>query len=282
MATRVAYTDENGEVVVNETWQKYEEKREQRLQEASGRTHYLNYSVETGKFSTEVLHRSKRPLRVLVVNYRVGDDMYNSIRTAYPNAEITTIGECTHESGPSSSDGLTTHIQVSLTKLSEYSLYTTLGAPKVDIMVLNAPKVTTITFEDDSMSRKKREDSYAEAEMKLARMYSLFQMISPTYWIFNGFSPGKKSKSSRLAHSFLCQRLERQTFQDQVWTNFEFSPGSQREDLNAARGREKLLLSGRFRHDIAITSQEIDLATDYDKNHPVYLSGGLWANREFS
>ena len=37
------YTDENGELVVNEMWKKYEEKREQRLQEASGRTHYLNY-----------------------------------------------------------------------------------------------------------------------------------------------------------------------------------------------------------------------------------------------
>ena len=55
------YVDEDGEKVVNETWQKYEEKREKRLQEASGRTHYLNYSVDSGKFSTDVLHWSDRP-----------------------------------------------------------------------------------------------------------------------------------------------------------------------------------------------------------------------------
>lgn len=104
------------------------------MQEASGRTHYLNYSVESRKFLTEVLYRSNRSLRVLILNYRLGDEKYKSIRSAYPRAKITTIGEC---EGPEDSSGLTSHVQVSLAKVSEYGLHATPGSPKIDIMVMN-------------------------------------------------------------------------------------------------------------------------------------------------
>ena len=139
------YTDENGEKVVNEMWKRYEEKRERRLQEASGRTHYLNYSVESNKFSTEVLHRTQRSLRVLILNYYVGDEMYETLRNTYPNSKITTVGKC---SGPDDSIGNTTHIQVSPTAMSAYELYTTLGSPKIDVMIVNAPKKIKVKFED--------------------------------------------------------------------------------------------------------------------------------------
>ena len=244
------YADENGETVVNEIWQKYEKKREKRLQDASGRTHYLNYSVETRMFSTNVLHRSDRSLRVLLLNYRFGDEMYESIRSAYPKAHITTVGEC---EGPTDSSGLTTHIQVSLAKVSEYSLHATLGSPRIDIMVMNVPKVTKVTFQVDPLDhQKKQEDSYREAKVKIERTFSLFQMVSPKYWIFCGFLAGEKSKSGRMGNSFLSQRLGRETFHGRIWTNFEF-------DNLKGKGKlfiSKLLLSGKFRNDIANSYKE--------------------------
>ena len=137
---------------------------------------------------------------------------------------------------------------MSLANVSEYSLHATLGSPKVDIMVMNMPKVTKVTFKDH---KKEQEDSYLEAKVKIERMYSLFQMVAPQYWIFYGFSDREeKSKSGRLANSFLCQRLERETFQGQLWTNFEFK-NIRRDHMAMDRGRRKLLLSGKFRHDIA-------------------------------
>ena len=156
MVTRVeyginTYTDENGEVVVNETWKRYEEKRARRLQEASGRTHYLNYSVDTRKFSTEVLHRTQRSLRILILNYHAGDEMYSTIRSTYPNSKITTVGE---SSGPFDSSGNTTHIQLSPMTLSVYELYTILGSPKIDVMVVNAPKMTQVKFVIDKEDKK--------------------------------------------------------------------------------------------------------------------------------
>ena len=46
-------------------------------------------------------------LRVLLLNYHPGDEMYESIRNAYPNAKVTTVGE---ESGPDTSTGDVTHL----------------------------------------------------------------------------------------------------------------------------------------------------------------------------
>ena len=71
--------------------------------------------------------------------------MYKSIQSAYPKAEITTIGEC---DGPENSRGLTSYIQVALTEVPEYELHATIGSPDIDIMVMSMPKVTEVTFKD--------------------------------------------------------------------------------------------------------------------------------------
>ena len=263
------YTDENGEKVVNEMWKRYEEKRERRLQEASGRTHYLNYSVESNKFSTEVLHRTQRSLRVLILNYYVGDEMYENLRNTYPNSKITTVGKC---SGPDDSIGNTTHIQVSPTAMSAYELYTTLGSPKIDVMIVNAPKKIKVKFEDmkNGQESPKRRNAEREFEECIERMFALFQLVAPTYWIFTGFLSTKRSKSRQLAHSQWCKYLESDTFQGQAWTNLNFDKRN-KIDLTTPRGRQQLCSGGDFRHDLhgsnncngATFSSKYDLAEDY-------------------
>ena len=150
-------------------------------------------------------------------------------------------------------------------------------------MVVNTPKVTKVKFTQDS------EDPYSVAENKMERLYALFQMVSPQYWIFSGFPVAEKSESSQFAHSYLCQRLERTTFTGQMWTNFEFGNLRRTSLLNNEQGRRKLLLSGKFRHDIAqdlchlrsaTYSPKYGLSDDYDENHPVYVSEGTWASYE--
>ena len=77
-------------------------------------------------------------------------------------------------------------------------------------------------------------------------------MVSPKYWIFCGFLAGEKSKSGRMGNSFLSQRLGRETFHGRIWTNFEF-------DNLKGKGKlciSKLLLSGKFRNDIANSYKE--------------------------
>ena len=188
--------------------------------------------------------------------------MYESIRSTYPQAHITTVGE--HE-GPNEANGLTTHVQISLAKLSEYSLHATLGSPKIDIMVMNVPKVTKVTFKDDCLNRqgcqRKQEDSHWEAKTKIERMYSLFRMISPSYWIFYGFSAGEKSKSGRLGNSFLSQHLEHGTFHSQMWTNLEVNRSEKKDRRMLALGpneRRRILLSGKFRNEIANSYHEVE------------------------
>ena len=160
------YTDENGEKVVNETWKRYEEKRERRLQEASGRTHYLNYSVNTQKFSTEVLHRTQRSLRILILNYHAGDEMYETLRSIYPNSKITTVGE---GSGPDDPTGNTAHIQLSPMALSVYELYIILGSPKIDVMVVNAPRMIEVEFVNDMKTEGKEFSGHRNTEQEFEK-----------------------------------------------------------------------------------------------------------------
>ncbi len=274
------YTDENGEKVVNETWKRYEEKRERRLQEASGRTHYLNYSVDTQKFSTEVLHRTQRSLRILILNYHTGDEMYETLRNTYPNSKITTVGE---GSGPFDPSGNTAHIRLSPMTLSVYELYAILGSPKIDVMVVNAPKMTNVKFVIDEEDRKtefsRRKDAEQEFEKCMERMFTLFQLVAPTYWIFTGFLATKKSKSRRLAHLQWCKYLNSDTFQGQAWTNLDFDKGRNQLDLTTPRGRQKLIHSGgNFRNDLHGSGDHIgptysvkyEMADDYDDFYPNY------------
>ena len=102
------YTDENGEMVVNELWKQYEEKRERRLSEATGKTHYLKLDVVTNLFSIAPLHRNMRELRILILNPQHNEELYRTVVQKYPNACITTIGETDRDT----SRGNTTHIQV--------------------------------------------------------------------------------------------------------------------------------------------------------------------------
>ena len=58
------YKGENGEVVVNELWQIYEEKREGQLKEATNKSHYLKFDADANLFSLAPLHRRRRELQV--------------------------------------------------------------------------------------------------------------------------------------------------------------------------------------------------------------------------
>ena len=130
--------------------------------------------------------------------------------------------------------------------MPEYDLYATLGSPKIDIMVMNMPRVKLITFEDDKNYQQKRDESVRTAKEEIHKIYNLFQMISPTYYIFNLFSGNGKSKSSELANSILCQRLNRELYQRQHWTNFKAKKNYT---------KEQMLRTGMFRHDIAISDR---------------------------
>ena len=104
----------------------------------------------------------------------------------------------------------------------------------------------------------------------MERMFALFQLVAPTYWIFTGFLSTKRSKSRQLAHSQWCKYLESDTFQGQAWTNLNFDKRN-KIDLTTPRGRQQLCSGGDFRHDLhgsdncngAIFSSKYDLAEDY-------------------
>ena len=137
--------------------------------------------------------------------------------------------------------------------MSAYDLYATLGSPKIDIMVMNMPRVKLITFEDDKNCQQKRDESIRNAKEEIHKIYNLFHMISPTYYIFNLFSGDGKSKSSELANSILCQRLDRELYQRQHWTNFKVKKNYYT--------KEQLLRTGMFRHDIAISNHNCAWST---------------------
>ena len=178
--------------------------------------------------------------------------MYSIIRSTYPNSKVTTVGE---SSGPFDSSGNTTHIRLSPMTFSVYELYTILGSPKIDIMVVNSPKMTQVKFvidkEDEKIEFSRRRKAERDFEICMERMFALFQLVAPTYWIFTGFLANKKSKSRRLAHRQWCKYLDADTFQGQAWTNLNFDKGRNQPDLTTSCGRQKLIHSGgNFRNDL--------------------------------
>ena len=260
------YTDENGEMVVNELWKQYEEKRERRLNEATGKTHYLKLDVVTNLFSIAPLHRNMRELHILILNPQHNEELYRTVIQKYPNASITTVGETDRDT----SKGNSTHIQVQFSKVQEYSLFTTLGKPNIDLMIINPPAYQKTRFEDSSYN------PYLEFE----RMFHLFQMISPTHWIFMRMESNHDLQSQRVfEQSYLSQRLQPKYYQGQVWTNLRHS-----FDLDKPKGYHKMLPFEQLRKDLvqdvsyrdkAVYSPKIDPADDFDKDHPVYVSDGV-------
>ena len=111
-----------------------------------------------------------RELQILILNPQHNEELYRTVIQKYPNACITTVGETDRDT----SKGNSTHIQVQFSKVQEYSLFTTLGKPNIDLMIINPPVYQKTRFEDSSYN------PYLEFE----RMFHLFQMISPTHWIF--------------------------------------------------------------------------------------------------
>ena len=122
-------------------------------------------------------------------------------------------------------------------------------------MVVNAPKMTQVKFvidkEDEKIEFSGRRKAEQDFEICVERMFALFQLVAPTYWIFTGFLANKKSKSRRLAHRQWCKYLDADTFQGQAWTNLNFDKGRNQLDLTTSRGRQKLIHSGgNFRNDL--------------------------------
>ena len=248
------YTDEEGEVVVNELWKRYEEKRERRLNEATGKTHYLKLDAETNLFSITPLHRRQRELQILILNPQYNEKMSRTVIQKYPNACITTIGETDRDTSNN-----TTHIQVKFSNVQEYTLFMTLGNPNIDLMIINPPPYQKTRFENSQYN------SRAEFE----RMFHLFQMISPSHWIFSRLEcDGNTSTQRVFEQSFLSQRLDKKHFQGQVWTNL-----SHRFDLDDPKGYSQMLPFEQLRKDLvqdvsesdrAVYSPKVNLAEDYD------------------
>ena len=231
------YADENGEIVVNELWKIYEEKRKERLNEATSKSHYLKFDAESNLFSITPLHRHQRELQILILNPQHDEILYNTVVEKYPNAHITTIGETDRDA----SDG-STHLKLRILNVSEYTLHATLGSPRIDLMVVNIP-----TF----IKRVRFVDSVYE---ELERMFALFQMISPKYWIFTT-SKDRSSSPYSLEQSYLSQRLDFRYFQGRVWTNLEH-----KFDLSSPKGYGQMLKFKQLRRDLASDESRNDQA----------------------
>ena len=261
------YKDENGEMVVNELWKIYEEKREERLKEATNKSHYLKFDTETNLFSLAPLHRRHRELQILILNPQHNEKLYRTVVQKYPNAQITTIGETDRDTSDGSS-----HLRLRFHNVSEYTLYATLGSPRIDLMIVNPPSFKRVRFADE------KDDSHTEFE----RMFALFQMISPKYWVFTtseDFSPQQQV----FEQSYLSQRLDVKYFQGQVWTNLEH-----KFDLCSPKGHSQMLPFKQLRNDLvqdenhqdqAVCSLTSSMFTEgYDEDHPVYVTEGVWAS----
>ena len=255
------YKDENGEVVVNELWQIYEEKREGRLKEATNKSDYLKFDADANLFSLAPLHRRRRELQVLVLNPQYNEELYRTVVQKYPNARITTVGDTDRDTSDGSS-----HLVLNFRNMSPYSLHATLGSPRIDLMIINPPPFT-------------KRVRFADTEFDC--MFALFQMVSPKYWVFTT-SEDPSSRQQAFEQSYLSQRLDVKYFQGQCWTNLEH-----KFDLSSPKGYSRMLPFEQLRNGLALDESSNDqavysfpfsLAEDYDENHPVYLSDGVWAS----
>ena len=138
-------------------------------------------------------------------------------------------------------------------------------------MIINPPTLKRVRFADVKYDPNK----------EFARMFALFQMISPTYWVFST-SKDSDSPQQTFEQSYLSQRLDVRYFRGQVWTNLEH-----KFDLRSPKGYSQMLPFDQLRkglalddssNDRAVYSSSFSLAEDFDKNHPVYLSDGVWAS----
>ena len=261
------YKDENGEMVVNELWKIYEEKREERLKEATNKSHYLKFDAETNLFSLAPLHRRHRELQILILNPQHNEKLYRTVVQKYPNAQITTIGETDRDASNGS-----THLRLRFHNVSEYTLYATLGSPRIDLMIVNPPSFKRVRFADE------KDDSHTEFE----RMFALFQMISPKYWVFTT-SEDLSPQQQVFEQSYLSQHLDVKYFQGQVWTNLEH-----KFDLCSSKGHSQMLPFKQLRNDLVQDENHQDqavcsltssmFAKGYDEDHPVYVTEGVWAS----
>ena len=224
------YKDENGELVVNELWKIYEEKREERMKESTSKSHYLKFDAEANLFSLTPLHRRSRELQILVLNPQYDEKLYRAVVQKYPNAQITTIGETDRDTSDGSS-----HLKLRFPNVSEYTLHATLGSPRIDLMVINPPPFKRVRFAD------KKCDPHTEFE----RMFALFQMVCPKYWVFTT-SEDLGSPQQVFEQSYLSQRLDVRYFQGQAWTNLEHN-----FDLCSSKGHSQMLPFKQLRKDLA-------------------------------
>ena len=117
--------------------------------------------------------------------------------------------------------------------MSEYTLHAILGSPRIDLMIINLPTTRRVRF--------------AEIERKESdRMFALFQMISPKFWIFTtSEDPG--SPKQVFEQSYLFKRLDvKKYFQGQVWTNLEH-----KFDLSSPKGYSQMLPFKQLRNSLA-------------------------------
>ena len=222
------YADENGEIVVNELWKNYEENREGRLKEVSGKSHYLKFDPEANLYSLAPLHRRQREMQILILNPQHNEKLYRTVVQKYPNAQITTIGGTDRDTGDGS-----THLRLQFQNMSEYTLHATLGSPRIDLMIINPPTIPRVRFAGINHTKE------------FDRMFALFQMISPKYWIFTA-SEDLSSPKRVLEQSHLSQRLDVKYFQGQVWTNLEH-----KFDLRSPKGHSQMLPYKQLRNGLA-------------------------------
>ena len=84
------------------------------------------------------LHRQQRELQILILNPQLEENLYRTVVQKYPNAQITTIGDTERDT----SDG-STHLRIRFQNMSEYTLHATLGSPRIDLMIINPPKLNS-------------------------------------------------------------------------------------------------------------------------------------------
>ena len=198
------------------------------MKEVTSKSHYLKFEPETCLYSLVPLHRRQREMQILILNPQYNEKLYRTVVRKYPNARITTIGDVDRDTHDGS-----THLRLQFQNMSEYTLHAILGSPRIDLMIINPPPNRRVRFA--GIDRK-----------EFDRMFALFQMISPKFWIFTT-SEDPSSSEQNLEHSRLFERLDvKKYFQGQVWTNLEH-----KFDLRSPKGYSQMLPFKQLRNGLA-------------------------------
>ena len=192
----------------------------------------MKLDSETHLYSLAPLHRRHREMQILILNPQRDEKLYTTVVQKYPNAQITTVGDTDRDT----SDG-STHLRLRFHNVSEYSLYATLGSPRIDIMIINPS-----TFVRSSDLRVR---FAADNPTDFERMFALFRMVSPRYWMFNISNKDPSFQQDFDAQSYLSQRLDVTYFQGQIWTNLEH-----KFDLRSPKGYSRMLPFRQLRKDL--------------------------------